>query len=261
MPFNQNGNSHKKSSNFNFSYHNIGGYENDIDIDCDIIFGHPKTKPETNISSIIDKILLTDRKIIFLNCTDSSILLNINNKFTKIWEDGWLTHTQSGQYCNKLFGNHTNDLENCERWEQREFLSFYIFKQHESESGYKNILNFKNLLFIPIENLINDFESIIRNIFSFINIEIKRTNFEEIHSEWIRLQYYKNSDNITKEILSAILNDKFLDWSDKNLSIIDEAWIQNQLREYHGIEIRCWNLNNFPTNTISLKPYLYYQNT
>ena len=38
----------------------------------------------------------------------------------------------------------------------------------------------------------------------------------------------------------------------QKLSIIDEAWIQKQLRE-QGHEIKCYNLNDFPTNSWDLR--------
>jgi len=260
LPFNQNGNSHKTDiGDFKFSKkfiyfdreNNLSSYNQNI------VYGHPKTIENTKIINIIEKILDTDRKIIFLNCSKKSFLLNINNKFTKIFSDGWLESNNPSSISQ--FNKTINELS---LWEKREFLSFYIFKQHESETEYQIMNSFtnENFLSINIENLFDDFESTIRKIFSFINLKIERTNFEEIYSEWTKLQYYKDSDKNAKEVLRAILEDRPLDWSDKNLSIIDEAWVQHQLRDEHDIEIRCWRLDKFPTSTDALRPYLIHQN-
>lgn len=265
LPFNLSGNSHKKIGHYrlltrfvNFDLDNILEYEY-----CDILFGHPKNSKKTNLKFVFEKLLeKTNRKIIFLNCTDNSVLLNINNKFTKIYDNGWLDENKH-LFLDNIKHGYSKNLNDLDSWELREFLSFYIFKQHEIESEYKTLDLSQNdrILSIPIENLINNFKHTIINILNFINLNIQRHNFEEIYSKWIKLQYYKDSDKLSKQIVSAIINDEFLDWSDKTLSIVDEAWIQQTLRDLYKIEIKCWNLNKFFTNTNELKSTLIYQNT
>lgn len=270
FPFDQKtGRSHIKSKNFKFSYDKsyyltVKSFYTDlteINPNCEIVLVHPTIHTEIKLIEVVSKFLDINRKVIFLNCTENSVLLNINNKITKNPQtSNWM---DSLNILKKNIERYNKNRDSLNTWEERELLSFFVFKQHESESEYKTFempIN-DNFLYISIESLIDNFESTIRKIFNFINLDIHRENFDEIYSEWIKLQFYKDSDKNAKEILSAILNNKFLDWSDKNLSIVDEAWIQYQLRDEHGIEIKCWNLNKFPTNTEDLKSYLIYQNT
>jgi len=139
LPFNQNGNSHKRKGKFKFSNKFFIFDQSDEWLlsdydDYDIIIGHPKTQEDTNLNEIILKILSTNRKIIFLNSTKHSILIHINNKFTKIWTEGFKILEK---YDPMVFKNYNKSLDNFENWELREFLSFYIFKSIELETEYK----------------------------------------------------------------------------------------------------------------------------
>ena len=60
-----------------------------------------------------------------------------------------------------------------------------------------------------------------------------------------------NSVNIDT-IVDNFLKDQLFDWSHITLQLVDEACIQQALRE-NGYEIRCYELNVFPTSVTGLK--------
>jgi hypothetical protein len=107
--------------------------------------------------------------------------------------------------------------------------------------------------FIEIGQLRDNFVETITKLFEKLNLPIIRNNIDFIYTEWDKLQYFKNKDKQVKDIVDAVLNDIDLDFGE--LSIIDEAEIQRQLRN-NGREIKCYNLNIFPTNTADLKKLL-----
>jgi len=123
LPFNQNGNSHKRKGKFKFSNKFFIFDQSDEWLlsdydDYDIIIGHPKTQEDTNLNEIILKILSTNRKIIFLNSTKHSILIHINNKFTKIWTEGFKILEKYDPMVFKNYNKSTEPLIDHEKWMQ-----------------------------------------------------------------------------------------------------------------------------------------------
>lgn len=260
LPFDHHtGSSHNKQGKFKFSYKRIIDNDNyNFNMPYEIILSHPKVKETDSILNYIFEMLKTsNRKIILLYHTENTKLVSINNKFSKVFKEGWL------KYNNSLFSKSTKfgwgkSLDNISKWEMREFLSMMLPTQHESEAGSEEIsnINDERVLKITLDELLGNFETTIKKIFDFINLKIERIDFNRIYSEWIKLQFHKDKDKIVKNIIESVINNKFYDWSDSNLTIIDECWIQHLLRDEHGIEIKCYGLDEFPTNTTALREYL-----
>jgi hypothetical protein len=144
-----------------------------------------------------------------------------------------------------------------EDWELREFLSMYLYGEWTDVFNPDTFITLKKefpaVTFIEIGELRDNFTETITTLFEKLKLPIVRNNIEFIHEEWDKLQYFKNKDKQVKEIVDAVLGDINLDWT--GLSIIDEAEIQRQLRN-NGWEIKCYNLNIFPTNTADLRGLL-----
>ena len=155
----------------------------------------------------------------------------------------------------------TTSLASMEDWEVREFLSFYIYEQHLSETELtviKDLMSYhSDILFVNLADIRDKFEDTLVKIFDYCNMHI--INFEKIKSvycEWSKLQRHKDKDILVKNITDSIINNVNIDWSNNQLTIVDEAFIQMNLRN-KGIEIKCANLNKFPSNTHDLRPFLY----
>lgn len=221
---------------------------------------HPKTKEHEDIIDNLNIILKSVNRGILLHATNDLLLLVLNNKFEKIWAEGWLEHELSVN--DSLSANLSNwegkTLSSMQRWEIREFLSYYLFAQHEAEAGTTPILNYNNpkLLKINIKNLITDFENTIRNLLDYCSLCIVKFNFNEIYHKWYNIQQHTNKDKIVNLIIESLFNNVNYDWSDKKLTLVDESILQYYLRELYKLDLLCYNLNVFPTNTKELQQLL-----
>jgi hypothetical protein len=144
-----------------------------------------------------------------------------------------------------------------EDWELREFLSMYLYGRWTDVFDPDMFATLKKefpaVTFMEIGELRDNFADTITTLFKKLNLPMIRDNIEFIHKEWDKLQYFKDRDKQVKAIVDSVLGNEDLAWTD--LSIIDEAEIQRQLRN-NGWEIRCYDLNIFPTNTVDLRRLL-----
>lgn len=257
-PWGLNGNSHGFSGNHLI---NFTGWTNYLASDNyhDFVKFHPKAYiHEVAVDHIIN-ILDQGHRVITLFPTTDDTLLVINNKFDKLWSEGWLAHNQNDFLDNlKQWG--IESLNDAERWQIREFLSFYITPQHLDETEAESIEQFhhQNLHKIPIRNLFTDFKSTILSVFEFIDSPLQRSNFEEIYNSWVSLQKHTNKDQEVNHIVDSVVNQIQYGWEDQNLTVVDEAIIQMKLRDLHSLNLKCYNLNTFPSNTTELLSLLSY---
>ncbi len=156
----------------------------------------------------------------------------------------------------------TNDEGELDPWALREFYSFYIYPAFYAQNrldDVKAIQDINNVHVIHTEDFLSweTFLTMLIDVKQHCELLTPRLGeMEEIWNEWIVLQEHKNKDQIVLEIINNILADRKFDWADKNLTIYDEAMIQYYLRK-KNIEIRCNELNVFPTNINDLKELLY----
>jgi transcription termination factor NusB len=110
------------------------------------------------------------------------------------------------------------------------------------------------MLHLHVEDLFENFETTIRKILEYSGYTLARTNFDEVFSAWRPLQKHYRKQELIDDIVDATINDKYLEWS--NLSLIDEAIVQMCLRDLHKLDMMCYNVNVFPTNTTDLRKLL-----
>jgi len=252
LPFNETGSSHLFTDT-DFKLHGL-------------IKIHPKFTNDTYkdhvLAERIDNIAAKYGSGILLYANYDLFVLNINNKFDKIFhgKGGWLGHVESmgPDMANNLKKWQVDNLDNMQQWQIREFLSYFIWKQHEKEIEIDTILRYHNdnIVKIDIKRLINEFQVTIEHLLDYCNFTKTRSNFEEIYELWIKLQTHIYKDQIVESIIKNVINNNDFDWSDKNLSIVDEAIIQFKLRDLHKLDLKCYDLNEFPTSTKDLRKYL-----
>jgi hypothetical protein len=122
-----------------------------------------------------------------------------------------------------------------------------------------NKLKFNNLMLIELDSLRDDFISTITKILKFFNIQVNQTDLEFIHKNWLSNQHHIYKDQQLKEIVSSLVNNNELDWTNYNLTFFDEIFIQRLLLD-QGIAISCYKLNKFPTTTKEFSSLLYKDN-
>jgi hypothetical protein len=156
------------------------------------------------------------------------------------------------------FGHqHVNDFE---IWELREFSSHYyhdmIHAQLLTNTDIDELkLKFKNIYFVKLDSLRNDFNNCLTGILDHFNIKSNVEDLSKIHSQWIDKQHFINNDLLINTIVKCLINNIDFDWSDNNLTFFDEAIIQRKLLD-NNISIACYGLNIFPTSTKLLSPLL-----
>lgn len=129
-------------------------------------------------------------------------------------------------------------------WELREWLSLlYVVPVNEWINSYHQVDD----SFLKVKNttLLNNPQQAIQQIAEFCNLTFAEdpTDFLE---HWRQQQQYIVDEF---ECLDAIVNQTIDNW--KPLSIIGEAIVQHRLKA-KGFELRCHNLNVFPTDSDSL---------
>lgn len=254
-PWGRNGNSHNN---------NIIKYYRTVEDACkfkETGVVHPILDDKTLLKDILDNLQKNFDKVIFLYPNLEDFIWNINNKFEKIFEQGWINENFNNIEENLTFWK--KDIENLQNWEIREWLSYYIFPQHLSEVRFNEFNSINNtILKISLSELRDETFLVFKKICNFLDLKIVRSDKEAdlMISEWKELQIHKHKDRLINDLTNAIVENKNIKFS-TNLTIVDQAEIQRRLREKHNIEIKCYGLNDWPTNTSELNKLLIRKNT
>ena len=110
--------------------------------------------------------------------------------------------------------------------------------------------------YLDISQLRNNFEETVKRLCDFCNVEYSTDTVGYIKTQWILSQPHLYKDSIVNSIINNIVDNKNFVLADK-LSLIDEAYIQYKLRD-QGIELKCYNLNEFPKTNAKFQELLYY---
>ena len=262
LPFNDNGNSHLFSGNLLRSPHS---FDQTIlpyihsNKNHPIVRTHPKRSKDDDLLDNLEYISKNFKKVIHLTPAFDSVAWSINNKFEKVFTEGWLA-THEKMFQHNLKGWNKNNLADMVPWELREFLSFFIYPQHVSEMEYDQLSKFAeklpNIKIVPITELRDNLKGTLLSLLDYCELAPANLDrLEEVHTAWIQKQYHRNKDSIIKQIIDSVLLDTKYEWEE--LTLVDEALVQYYLRE-NGLEIECNDLNKFPTNSIALKEITYY---
>jgi hypothetical protein len=258
LPFDTSGSSHRYRGNH---LNDMPGWREYLVADTfyPIVRFHVKTLQEESFQSNLDEVISSVDQSILLYANVDLAVLQLNNRFEKVYANGWLeVHEQL--FLDNLSGWGNRRLNQLARWELREFLSMYIWKQHLDETGLDTILTYNNpkLLKIDIGELFDNFESTIRHLLAYCKLPAIQSNFEEVHRAWVGAQVHKNKDRLVASIVNSVINNNIIDWSNENLTIVDESIVQMRLRDLHNLELKCYNLNEFPTSTQQLREFLIH---
>lgn len=258
LPFKDTGSAHKVPvSKF---FENAKGYLDDPG-DGDIVAVHPVSEDKEILSDILAQITEKSHKTIFITPDKNSALLAWNNKFTKVRDEWFAPYLdQIKKDTHNGWGKNWSDMAT---WERREFLSYYWWPARLSEHNVKTIGDFDykdhtslNLFTVRLSGLRDDFAGTITKMLDYLDLKSKRdiSELHRIYAIWAELQKHFYKDRLVEGIIESVVNDTYLEW--EPLSIIDEATIQMTLRDQHKLDLMCYDLDVFPTNTKSLKTKL-----
>ena len=136
---------------------------------------------------------------------------------------------------------------NMQVWELREWLSIFYplwIKEWVTAINY-NPRGIK----ISTNDILNNTSNTFKKIINYCELteDIPVDNFA---TEWREKQQYVLDEYILiKQIVDCLILNRELSW--RKLNIVSEAIIQQKLRS-NGFEIKCWGLNEFPTDTKTL---------
>lgn len=170
----------------------------------------------------------------------------VNNKFAVFGE---LSNEDFGNWSKKY--SHWSDMQ---KWELREWFSIY-YSDYVTEwiDIEKDINQVDNFLVINNIDILNNLDIEFTKIVNYCGLtEDKSNEYYDFIINWTETQQYifKEFELIDK-IVSTTTNNLDFDWKNNRLCIVSECIIQKRLRD-NGYEIKCYNLNDFPTNSKQL---------
>ena len=265
-PFAKGGSSHNYLGN---PLRNIEGWNkfiNHIDLSVQFVRLHPKTLESESISGTIKTVLDSVEHCIYLYPDCNSVLLNINNYFSKIWSNSWVWSINNVVGRDKIYENWpvdpTTPIDQIPIWIQREFLSYFLMPAWYDQVEWYHPDTLKNdrCITILIDQLLDDVEGTLHRIQKCTGLIWSKSinDILPMHQKMLSLQTYRNQDQLCKDIIESVTlkNVISIDWSNFELPLASQSYIQWQLRNL-GFEIECHGLDIFPTNSIQLKSILY----
>lgn len=223
---------------------------------------HPKTKKDHKLSSNLDHVCKNAQSVIYLYPDADSILLSVNNRITKTFDDWWATELLNNIDVAQVYQNWpiTSDtpLDQIPLWIQREFLSYYLMPAWFDQVEWNHLTNWShpNACIVTVSELLFDFETTMHKLQNHCKLDYVKHVSELLpyHAENLNQQTHLGQDQICKRIVNSITNRTDFDW--ETLSFGSEVWIQWELRNC-GLEIKCNGLDKFPTSSVQLRELLY----
>jgi hypothetical protein len=227
-------------------------------LDSDLNFTFARSHGQTNeydAQSYVDKYGSAFKHIIELR-PDHSVMLEI---FLN------LLHKIPCEFSNNII-KEAYDLssitDNDKTWEIREKLSFHLRGRYLWSDSEINHLTAPNIITIPISQLSTQFKNCILKVFDSAGIGVSPTRkleMDTIFDDWANNQLFLNIHQRCQKFVSAVIAGENYSWPELTklpLNIFIEAYIQMLLRDLHGFEIKCYNLDVFPTSAKDLKELL-----
>ena len=147
-------------------------------------------------------------------------------------------------------------------WGLRELLSFYLpaltdALVSEAESEKQRVIESNVPYYIADpEDLLTNSEVHLEKIYLKFGLE-KNQHFIQLPfytNLYLTQQKYFNKQQELDNFVNCVIDNSVMEIS--STTILDEAYIQYKLR-VHNYEIKCHNLNKFPTHSVELKKITY----
>lgn len=154
----------------------------------------------------------------------------------------------------KQWNTSYNCLEDLKPWEYREWFSYFypkfvnqwIDSQDSIDDTFLTVIN---------SDLLNNPYKVLTEISEFLDVEIDISNLHDFADRWKKSQeYIVNKFNNLNSVVKSSINNVEYTW--EPMSIIEEGIVQNRLRK-SGYEIKCNNLDIFPTSSTDLHKLIF----
>lgn len=225
---------------------------------------HPKVLQEESLSDNLNEILESVGHMIYVQPDVQTVLLTINNSFTKIWNDWWANQFETDIKADAIYNNWPDakgvPINDIPVWIKREFLSFYLMPQWQAQVEWDHSKYWSNPRALPVcvKDILYNFEHTINNIRDFCGLTFTKDPKEllPVHTRMLEIQKHKYQDQTAHQIVNAVVNNLDFDWNNTPITLATESWIQWELRNL-GYEIQCHGLDIFPTTSVQLQSLLY----
>ena len=203
-----------------------------------------------------------DQVVVVLPCQDHRLDYH-NNQFFKTGQEQFINYvltqmsTEEAVHKLNLHWGYTGNLDSTiPRWIVREWCSFWLNDMFDQTYNLKEYNKINSTVKIStqdfFENWIETFYELALALKLFVTIDID--TIKKQHEQFLKLQKFHNIQLRCEQYVNDLINGV-----DSNItlhSIFDEAYIQQLLRQ-HDIEIRCHELDIFPSTTQDLKNLIY----
>jgi hypothetical protein len=252
LPFTENGSSHYISSDLAVAkFCGLDRWQAYLqsNVEFDIIRGHPGGEEFAKSCNVI---AASAKKAIFLDVSNVPIL-TFNNKVDKVL-NGWISFDDTICVDGNLITEYC--FSTSQRWEKRLLLSKVVSQLHIEHTGHNTLHSLDpQIKRVHVESLFTDFKGTILMLLDYCGLTCVRDNdFDRIFTKWSELQAHRSKDEIVSSIVDAVATNKNTLWAP--LTLVDEAFVQMRLRDLHNLDMICYNVNVFPTNTTDLRKIL-----
>jgi len=152
-------------------------------------------------------------------------------------------------YKSKLRFYNVSSTSELEVWQKREMISYHLAQWQKNIFPNENIPT--EWLTISFDDVLYYLEDTLIKIFDFLNLTFNNNNIKSFYDIWANKQtYVLNEIDLANNIMEHLNNNEFLEWN--KLSLYGEALLQYKIRK-NNKQLRCYGVNDFPTNTIELK--------
>lgn len=201
-----------------------------------------------------DKKFLHDKKILItINSPEDAELVLLFQYYKQA--NGIIQKQTNSLFLHRLeshleeLGNNYKTIEDVPIWASREWFSLYYpgmvntWIKTNSDLSNSMTVNFTDILYDTVETL--------KKIINFCNKKlVKEQELISTSVYWHNKQQYVIGEYLLLEkIINSTINEIPLNWQELNL--VSEAIIQARLRKL-GFEIKCYGLNKFPTDSLTL---------
>lgn len=202
--------------------------------------------------------LITAKNIFIKSNNLYNAELNLLFQYYKVMKGivnwGYSIFGEDGSKNLRKWNKNYNYWSQLHDWEFREWLSLY-YPEWITEwiNIEKSIQLIPNSIIINNIDILYDLDSQFTNISAHCNLSIEKSNkYFSFISAWKKAQQYILDEfKLIDKIVTTTISKKNFDWQENRLCIFAESIIQKRLRD-NGYEIKCYNLNDFPTNSEQL---------
>lgn len=214
------------------------------------------TNPNYTAKSYINKLYQYVSKFVLVNVPLQARLMVLGNEITKpkvaLSVQGTFYENVISEFKDQ-FG--VEDSSNVPKWQLREMISYWQERRLSIPVDVYTPIDDPKVVNVCVRDLVDNFESTLHQLAVKLDIQLKHTDrIQDIKQKWLSLQRFTNSDQISNQIIDSVVNNKEHRWGELNL--IEEAFVQWQLRDFHKLDLLCYGLDQFPTTSSDLRQVL-----